>query len=73
MRTVAFYGDILNVCDASEKHIKYGLFRNLTEDEKVEFHIYARDELEDGVTIDPLWHPHIQDYLFITGKGVEGE
>jgi hypothetical protein len=58
---VSFYGDMLNVTDKAVKHIRYGLFRNLTDEEKEDFIVKVKE----------IWHPITQDYLLTTGHGVE--
>jgi len=66
---VDFHGEVLCVSDKAVKYIST-LFRPLDDEEKQDFIEWAEEQPE-GVQVNPVWHPIVQDYLFRTGKGVE--
>jgi hypothetical protein len=67
---VNFYGDILNVTGKAVKYVAIGLFRNLTNDD-ADLMIEHAKSMPEGIKVNPLWHPVVQDYLLTTGHGVE--
>lgn len=66
MKIIQFHNKYLHVTDAAD-YAQNGLFRKLDETEESKFRTWARTQ-PDGVQINPLWHPVVQDELFITGK-----
>jgi len=66
VRKVEHSGQSLYVADATVD----GMFRSLSPEEACDFRAWA-DEQDEGVKINPLWHPVVQDQLFISGRGIE--
>lgn len=66
MKTVEHSGQTLRVCDATY----LPMFKQVSEEEIGDYRHWADQQLE-GTVINPLWHPIVQDQLFINGKGVE--
>lgn len=68
-RIVQFCGGFLTVLDESLSLLACGTFRSLGPDEVADFRAHAR-LMPKGVTVDPVWHPIVQDELLTSGRGV---
>jgi len=63
-------GKMYRVVNETLPLAKGGLFRDLSDEEEQESRQWARQQPE-GVTINPVWHPSVQDELLTSGRGVE--
>lgn len=66
MKTIEHSGEVCRVADDTFP----GMFKTLTPDEVGDYRAWA-DEQPEGTIIKPVYHPVVQDQLFINGKGKE--
>ena len=63
-KLMEFYGSIYRVVEDTEAV----MFRRLDRDETLQFVLFARQE-EQGVEVQSVWHPVVQDELLTSGRG----
>ena len=66
VKTIPHSGLYCNVVDDTSPI----LFEHLDKDEVIKCQAWA-DEQPEGTIIKSIWHPVVQDQLFINGRGVE--